>query len=72
MAGEFQTIMHTDDGGATWKKQYGGKDGRLFGIAFRDAKRGIAVGTSGLVLVTCDGGVSWKQTATPRMTRSSR
>ena len=29
IAGEFETILYTADGGKTWKKQWGDKEGRL-------------------------------------------
>jgi photosystem II stability/assembly factor-like uncharacterized protein len=61
VAGEFETVLHTRDGGKTWEKQHSGQKGKLFGIAFKDALRGVAVGTSGRILVTTDGGRNWKE-----------
>jgi photosystem II stability/assembly factor-like uncharacterized protein len=49
------TILHTNDGGATWTDQgYGGA-----AVSFVDANTGWAVGERGTILSTTDGGATW-------------
>lgn len=60
-------IVATADGGRTWELQRSGGVETLNGVAFADARRGVAVGTvtfttgeqKALVLATDDGGGTW-------------
>ncbi len=59
------TILTTSDGGAQWQSRFAGPPyssrGNLYGLDFLDASTGWAVGQSGLVLKTTDGGVHWQE-----------
>lgn len=59
IAGDYGTILHTQDGGATWKKQESGSDSLLLNIHFADRFTGWAVGELGTILHTRDGGITW-------------
>ena len=63
--GNFGTIEHTTDGGATWKSVDAEIRRPIFGIDFGDPQHAWAVGKSALVLRTEDGGKTWKQQSTP-------
>ena len=39
--------------------------GQLFGIAFKDNQVGVAVGTTGKILSTSDGGMNWEEVKSP-------
>ena len=60
IAGEFGTVLLTDDGGTTWRRVNTGTDKTLFGVDFVSAMEGWAVGIDGLVLHTSDRGESWE------------
>ena len=53
------TILHTENGGETWKKQESGITGilPLTDISFVDADKGWICGASGLILHTNNGGI---------------
>jgi photosystem II stability/assembly factor-like uncharacterized protein len=70
IAGEFGTILATQDGGLTWKQQSTGIETTLFGIDFADRNTGIAVGIDSVVLRTDDGGATWKPLKSPFDERS--
>jgi photosystem II stability/assembly factor-like uncharacterized protein len=57
-------VGRTRDGGRTWQFRsgvLGGTDaGGLGGVQFLDSLRGCAVGSGGVVVVTADGGESWR------------
>jgi hypothetical protein len=58
-------IAFSDDGGATWTQQgLGVTIADLDGVKFANASVGYAVGTSGVVLKTIDGGATWAILAT--------
>ena len=62
-SGNFRTIVHSGDGGATWQQQYyysdSGHDGAsLHAVDFVSTTIGWAVGEGGLILHTTDGGAS--------------
>lgn len=59
IAGEFGTILLTEDGGATWRRAATGTDKTLFGITFVTPAEGWAVGIDGLILHTTDHGTTW-------------
>lgn len=62
-------IAHTTDGGASWTTAYldsstaSGTARNINAIAFRNALNGYAVGNSGTVLTTVNGGMSWVQSS---------
>jgi len=60
VAGSDARIFHSNQigSGSSWKLQSTGI-GTLFGIDFIDADTGWAVGTSGTILHTSNGGVTW-------------
>ena len=60
--GHNSTILHTNDGGLTWVKQYEDLTlmKALFDVWFLDENIGWAVGSLGLVMHTEDGGKSWQ------------
>ena len=70
--GGLGTILHTADGGSTWKEQVSGTNFILEGIVFLDRQHGWAVGGwprdyevslyggMGVILATEDGGKSWQ------------
>lgn len=61
--GHDASILHTQDGGRTWKLQNFQPDLEkpLLDVMFLDASQGFAVGAYGLFLVTRDGGASWSE-----------
>jgi photosystem II stability/assembly factor-like uncharacterized protein len=54
-----RVILHTADGGLTWRRQAAPSGQLLEAVEFADPKRGWAVGDSGAILHTADGGGSW-------------
>jgi hypothetical protein len=54
------TILHTEDGGSSWKPQNSGTVRGLIGLAFATPSSGWAVGQKGTILHTTDGGSTWK------------
>ena len=68
--GEFETIMHTADGGKTWTPQMGGKRANfklpaLFAVRFSDAQHGWVAGQGGTLLRTDNGGATWQLVTEP-------
>jgi len=77
VGGHDGVILHSTDGGQTWKAQrrdpfrlaqgesaadHDPRQGApILDIWFRDASHGIAVGAHSLMLVTSDGGVTWTE-----------
>ena len=59
IAGEFGTLLASEDGGATWEKRDVGTDKTLFSVRFVTVDTGWAVGIDGLILHTRDGGRHW-------------
>jgi hypothetical protein len=67
--GDSGMIIRTTDGGKQWVAQNGIWDSenyiqpitlvRFLGVSFSDLNRGIAVGDSGVILGTSDGGATW-------------
>jgi photosystem II stability/assembly factor-like uncharacterized protein len=70
IAGEFGSILKTQDGGKTWTQQTSGVEGTLFGIHFSDLNRGIAVGIDSVILATEDGGATWRPVQSPFQERA--
>ena len=66
VVGDLGVILHTNDGGTTWKHQRGGHrfhvggDNVLLGVHFVDNRVGWAVGESGTIFHTANGGVTWE------------
>jgi len=65
VCGRWGTILHTVDGGKTWKPQTSGTNYTLTSIYFVDPKNGWAVGDSGTILFTENGGQSWVKQKSP-------
>jgi photosystem II stability/assembly factor-like uncharacterized protein len=59
--GERGSILHTEDGGKTWKTQQSGVTYPLFDVDFIDNQNGWAVGNWGTILSTGDGGEHWQE-----------
>lgn len=60
-AGDFGTLLHSKDKGATWVRAHAGITKADFhDIAFLDSERGIIVGEKGLLKYTDDGGETWR------------
>ena len=57
ITGDHAYILHTIDGGKTWRRQ-GGLFSQLSGISFADALHGVAVGNE--FRFTLDGGRTWQ------------
>ncbi len=57
--GYYGSILATDDGGATWKRQESGTTKSIYSVSMADAKHGFAVGQTGTILRTDDGGETW-------------
>jgi photosystem II stability/assembly factor-like uncharacterized protein len=66
-AGHWGVIVHTEDGGETWKLQHSDTtvDQPLFSVYFSDASNGVVVGLWSLALRTTDGGASWNRVKVP-------
>lgn len=63
IVGDGGTILHSRDGGQTWKRQACHVQERLSGVDFApDARHGWAVGYNG-ILATSDGGEHWVREA---------
>jgi len=65
VAGEFGTIMASDDGGRSFHQQHAPVESTLFGIHFADARHGWAVGIDAVILRTEDGGATWQMQTPP-------
>ncbi|MCH8287341.1 hypothetical protein IIB79_12595 [candidate division KSB1 bacterium] len=62
IGGQFRTILHTTDGGATWFEQNAGiGPSAITGIDAIDENHAIAVTSAGEIFVTRDGGVFWEE-----------
>jgi photosystem II stability/assembly factor-like uncharacterized protein len=67
LVGEFGQVMTSDDAGKTWKAASSGVKSSLMSVYLRDDRNGVAVGLSGAILVTRNGGGQW--TEIPKQTR---
>jgi photosystem II stability/assembly factor-like uncharacterized protein len=63
--GRWGTVLHTTDGGKTWRRQQTGVQVTLQALHFVDAQQGWAVGDVGTILHTTDGGRTWQSQASP-------
>jgi photosystem II stability/assembly factor-like uncharacterized protein len=61
MAGQYGTILYTEDGGETWQYQESGTEQDLKSISFVNEKVGWAVGNGGVIIYTEDGGKKWQK-----------
>jgi photosystem II stability/assembly factor-like uncharacterized protein len=61
--GHDATVIHTRDGGETWRRQFfaPSEEVPLLSVWFADASHGFAAGGFGLLIETHDGGESWKR-----------
>ena len=60
--GRNAVSAHTSDGGVNWKLDtVFNFNGRLWSVAFASALNGVAVGDSGMVMRTIDGGKTWSR-----------
>jgi photosystem II stability/assembly factor-like uncharacterized protein len=65
-AGWSGTILHTTDGGETWKQvKTAAASWSLTSIHFIDAQNGYLSGFAGQLLRTKDGGATWEAVKTP-------
>ena len=53
-------IIHTADGGKTWKRQESGTENHLFTVYFADTQNGWAAGDLMTLIHTADGGKTWE------------
>lgn len=53
-------VVHTADGGQTWRLQKTGQRLPLASVSFLNDKQGWAVGAAGVILATEDGGANWR------------
>ncbi|MFC5860705.1 YCF48-related protein [Acidicapsa dinghuensis] len=58
--GKNGTIIHTEDGGASWKWQASDASNVLNSVTFVTPRLGWAVGSIGTILHTEDGGANWQ------------
>ncbi len=65
IAGEFGSILMTEDAGASWIAQDTPVETTLFAVAFADTQRGWAVGIEEVMLHTTDGGQTWNTQRVP-------
>jgi photosystem II stability/assembly factor-like uncharacterized protein len=59
IAGEFGTLLATDDGGSHWRQLVLPTEKTIFGVHFRTPEEGWVVGIDGIILHTTDGGQTW-------------
>jgi photosystem II stability/assembly factor-like uncharacterized protein len=70
--GSGAQILHSTDAGITWADQTSGTSANLIDVSFADdALRGIAVGESGTIVWTADGGGASTPTPTPSPTATA-
>ena len=58
--GEFGMVLHTEDGGQTWKRQPSASGKLLYALHVFDENRVLAVGSEGTFMQTSDGGRHWQ------------
>jgi len=61
--GHDAVILHTEDGGERWQRQYHdpAREAPLLDVWFRGPQEGYAIGAYGLFLATRDGGKTWRK-----------
>lgn len=60
IVGEFGLVLHTSDGGKSWKRQTVPVEKALFRVFFTDENRGWITGQNGILLMTDDQGRHWR------------
>src|SRR5262249_60796121 len=60
VVGDNGRILHTEDGGKTWRRQESGARDELVHVKFVNDKRGGGVGAKGTMLYTDGGGRTWE------------
>lgn len=63
IVGERTHVLHTEDGGESWRIQFTDEDFILKSVSFCDELNGWAVGEYGYVYHTEDGGIHWEHQA---------
>ena len=62
--GEDAVILHSEDSGGTWQRQFDARDadmqGPLLDLWFKNADEGVAVGVFNKIYRTTDGGKNWQ------------
>lgn len=59
-------LLYTATGGQSWERQpLPPLPGALLAVAARDGRRAVAIGDSGVILATHDGGASWTRRVSP-------
>lgn len=59
--GRFGVILHSDNGGKSWKRQDSGTRRALAAVSASDREHALVVGNGGIVLATGDGGRIWRK-----------
>lgn len=72
MVGMLGKIVRSEDGGQSWVEQRSMTKRNLQSIAAWNPREAVAVGDNGIVLVTQDGGNTWKKETTPRSKISNK
>jgi photosystem II stability/assembly factor-like uncharacterized protein len=60
IGGEFGLVLHTTDGGKSWKRQVNSAGKLLFSLRAIDPQHVLATGVEGNLIETRDGGQTWK------------
>ncbi len=60
IVGEFGMVLHTVDGGSSWKRQPSASGKLLFCLLALDSDRVLAAGSEGTLMETSDGGSHWR------------
>lgn len=53
-------MLHTGDGGQTWRRQQTGTQQNLLSVAVVDPQKACAVGSDGVIVGTSDAGQTWR------------
>jgi photosystem II stability/assembly factor-like uncharacterized protein len=61
VVGDSGRILHTEDGGKSWRRQESGTQDELVHVRFINDRRGWVVGGKGIILYTDDGGRTWER-----------
>jgi len=64
ITGEFGLVLHTDNGGESWKRQRSNVSLLLFAVHAIDKDKAVAVGTDGIIIETEDAGLHWNPVET--------
>ncbi|MGE0127127.1 MAG: WD40/YVTN/BNR-like repeat-containing protein [Blastocatellales bacterium] len=61
VVGDSGRILHSEDGGISWRRQESGTQDELVHVKFINDKRGWVVGAKGTILYTDDSGRTWER-----------